>query len=222
VRLRDALRTGPATEGCRAGGRQLARTLGRGHTEAVGGALMAPVCIYCRGREPTTSFRNREHVMWDAFGGFKDPLVLRGVVCDDCNQEFGDGLDRYLARDTIEGLHRYRFKVKPAAGYKSAGKRSRLTSRIAQGRWVGAVVWYREADGVLRPTPAPQIGFGRSKEVPFEFYVRLTKNSGQGKTTRETPQTLGTTPQTVREAKGPSTPSPFHETPRLRAIPRTA
>jgi hypothetical protein len=131
---------------------------------------MASICIYCKREGPEATFGSREHVMWDAFGGFKDPLVLRGVVCDDCNQAFGDGLDRYLARDTIEGLCRFRFDVKPATGYRSEGKRSKLTTRIAEGRWAGAVVWYCESDGVLRPTPAPQVGFGRTYEGPFDFW----------------------------------------------------
>jgi hypothetical protein len=148
---------------------ELAR-LGGQTLQVEAGTLMAGICIYCKRGEPTATFVKREHVIWDAFGRFKDPLLLRDAVCDHCNQDFGDGLDRYMARDTIEGLYRYRFNVKPAAEYKSEGKRSKRTTFIAGGRWAGAIIWYRQMGDVLRPTPAPQIGFGKSKDGPFEHW----------------------------------------------------
>jgi hypothetical protein len=106
---------------------------------------------------------------WDG-GGFRDAPTLTEAVCAECNQYFGETIDNHIARDTLEGLYRYRFRVKPAAEFKPRGKRSKLWSWVRSGRWSGAVVWYREFDRVLRPSFAPQVGLGRSFDGPFDYW----------------------------------------------------
>jgi hypothetical protein len=69
-------------------------------------------CIYCRTTRPNREF-DREHVLPAAFGAFKDSLVLHHAVCKLCNSYFGRTIDRRLARESIEGLERYQFGVKP-------------------------------------------------------------------------------------------------------------
>lgn len=132
------------------------------------------VCIYCRRALPPEAF-NQEHVLPDAFGwnggGFPtNAPTLLDAVCRECNQAFGDGIDNHLARDTVEGLYRYRFGVKSAEGFKPRGKRSTMSSWIRSGRWAGAVVWYRVKEDVLHPGFAPQVGFGLTRQGPFEFW----------------------------------------------------
>jgi hypothetical protein len=68
-------------------------------------------CIYCGATEEHVAF-NREHVVPESFGRFNGALVLHDMVCVGCNSHFGDTIDRALARDSIEGLERYRQGVK--------------------------------------------------------------------------------------------------------------
>jgi hypothetical protein len=136
-------------------------------------------CIYCRRTILEATFAGKEHVIPRAFGGFKDSLTLIGAICDACNEYLGRELDEYLARDTHEGLLRFRFGIRPAADYRSLGRRSTLTSRIDSGRLRGAIIWYADVQGVLRPVLAPQLGFGKTKEGPFEWFPAEPRPSRQ-------------------------------------------
>ena len=63
-------------------------------------------CIYCRTTKTLDQF-SREHVLPRAFGTYKHNFVLNEhQVCKECNQYFGDNLERDMARDTFEGLQR--------------------------------------------------------------------------------------------------------------------
>lgn len=53
--------------------------------------------------------------MPDGFGHFRNALVLRDLVCVDCNRYFGESLDRALARESVEGLERYRSGIKQSS-----------------------------------------------------------------------------------------------------------
>jgi hypothetical protein len=68
-------------------------------------------CIYCREKR---SF-SREHVLQASFGRFRNALVLHNTVCSDCNQAFGETIDLIFARESAEGLDRYRLGIKPLA-----------------------------------------------------------------------------------------------------------
>jgi len=63
-------------------------------------------CIYCRRSLAAQEF-TREHVLSRAFGPFADAPTLLNMVCGDCNQFFGDHLERRVARGAFEGLLRY-------------------------------------------------------------------------------------------------------------------
>ena len=69
-------------------------------------------CIYCKENKHRSLF-TREHVLQEAFGLYgTQTMTLINIVCKDCNSSFGEKIDRTLARDTIEGLARFRFGVK--------------------------------------------------------------------------------------------------------------
>ena len=55
---------------------------------------------------------NREHVLPESFGRFRGALVLHELVCVGCNSYFGGTIDNALARDSVEGLERYRVGIK--------------------------------------------------------------------------------------------------------------
>ena len=64
-------------------------------------------CIYCK-RNDAVKFKGVEHVVPQAFGTFDSETPTLGCVCDDCNDHFGKHHDLYLARETIEGVVRYK------------------------------------------------------------------------------------------------------------------
>lgn len=130
-------------------------------------------CIYCLEDKPETSYKKVEHVIPQSFGLFKNNFTLIKIVCDDCNQYFGDNLEIALSRDTYEGHSRFEFNVKKAETFKTAGKKSRIIIRISDGIFKGAYV-YREYspdmnDIVLRPIP--QVGFRKKALTEYEYFL---------------------------------------------------
>jgi hypothetical protein len=73
-----------------------------------------PVCIYCLEEKGADAF-SREHVVQEGFGRFRGALTLHDTVCGDCNQLFGETIDRELQREGAEGLERYRWGAKKPA-----------------------------------------------------------------------------------------------------------
>jgi hypothetical protein len=94
-------------------------------------------CLYCRETKDANVF-NREHVLPEAFGKYEGNFVLKGVVCEACNTYFANHLDIKLARDSIEGLDRYREdRVRPWRSSQGPGERRRVLS--GRGGLVGTV-----------------------------------------------------------------------------------
>jgi len=130
-----------------------------------------PVCIYCL-VDSDSGFTKSEHVLPRAFGKFEQNLTLIGVVCDDCNQFFGNELETPFARDTPDGLDRFILGGKNPDDYKSMGRRSSMRFQIDQGQLAGAAVVQRPVDGVLRVEPIEQIGVSMTGEPPITFLER--------------------------------------------------
>lgn len=128
-----------------------------------------PTCIYCLESKPKTAFLKAEHVIPESFGGFRDNLTLHEVVCDDCNQFFGNDVELYLARDTPDGLNRFLIGGKNHREFHSLGKGSLLERRVKSDFLKGAFVAHGE-----RPQKfvlLPQIGFGKSKTGPCKWFT---------------------------------------------------
>lgn len=90
---------------------------------------MNSTCIYCKGLKSITEF-DREHVLPEAFGKFKDALVLHDAVCRECNQYFGNTLDNRLARGSMQGAIRYLRGIKPLQKFKDVDReRVKLSAR---------------------------------------------------------------------------------------------
>jgi hypothetical protein len=118
-------------------------------------------CIYCLERKSEDQF-NREHVVPEAFGMFKNSLVL-DCVCTQCNQHFGDTIDLKLARDSVEGIDRYWSGLKPTIEYKSLGPRSTTVTEFREGPMAGVTGYLRPnpTNAELRVQPFPHIGFAQ-------------------------------------------------------------
>jgi hypothetical protein len=130
-------------------------------------------CIYCLENKPETSYKKVEHVIPQSFGLFKDNFTLNNIVCDDCNQYFGDTLEIALARDTYEGHSRFEFNVKKAEDFKAAGKKSRIIIRIADGplRGTYACREYSPEKSDIIFKPIPQVGFRKKASSEYEYYL---------------------------------------------------
>jgi HNH endonuclease len=118
-------------------------------------------CIYCQEDKPESAYEKSEHVIPQSFGKFLNNFTLLCLVCDACNQFFGDNLELVLARDTLEGQSRTDFGVKKAEDFRSPGHQSRIRIKIAEGPFKGAYAYrnYSEVDGKVTLQPVPQIGF---------------------------------------------------------------
>lgn len=140
------------------------------------------ICIYCT--EEKIEF-NREHVLPRALGTFQNNLVLSDLVCKDCNDYFGRGLDRFLARGSLEAVRRLERGVREASAAADL-QRERITFRaVLPGRWNRVILTLVDFGGTLAVAPVPQVGFLRA---PTE-YVYLTEREIRD-VTRELPPVL--------------------------------
>jgi hypothetical protein len=132
-----------------------------------------PKCIYCHDVKDESAF-NREHVIPEAFGTFEQNMVLHHVVCETCNTYFADHLEIKLARDSIEGLNRYKHNVKRPERKTAFGRAGLLQFRIDDGGFHhGAQMWWGPSDDgkSLVPRPVPQIGVCRESGENVWFWV---------------------------------------------------
>lgn len=129
-----------------------------------------PKCIYCLEDKPLNAYKKREHVMPQCFGKFiPNNLILRETVCDDCNQYFGEKIELYLGRDTIEGLYRYRHGIKPR---KLPKNHSRIKNKIAEGKLKGMIVLMRPSNikGESDMDPVLQVGFLKKDTNEINYF----------------------------------------------------
>jgi len=95
-------------------------------------------CIYCLEAKKEEYFTNREHVIPQCFGKFApDNLILYQTVCDECNQYFGEKIELFLGRDSLEGIERLRHGIKAK---KALRNRRRVKSKVYEGEWKGVIV----------------------------------------------------------------------------------
>lgn len=129
-------------------------------------------CIYCLEDKTDDYFTKAEHIIPQAFGVFKNNFTLNNVVCDQCNQYFGDNLEIDLGRDTVEGISRHQMGVKSPKEFKSLGNRSRLTFKIAEGPLSGAyahLIYSTEINDVILK-PLPQAGFLNRETLEYVYF----------------------------------------------------
>jgi len=133
-------------------------------------------CIYCQEDKPESGYKKAEHVIPQSFGKFANNFTLLRLVCDTCNQFFGDNIELALARDTLEGQSRVDWGVKKPEDFKSPGHQSRIRIKIAEGSFKGAYAFleYSKAEEKVTLKPVPQIGF-RHGESGEHMYFPLTE-----------------------------------------------
>ncbi len=130
-------------------------------------------CIYCLKEKDKSFFNKIEHVIPKSFGSFENNFTLKNIVCDECNQFFGDKIEIGLARDTLEGTYRYDYNIKDPSEFKTAGKRSRLRINVFEGLLKGSYAYryYSEREGRVLLKPLPQIGLLKRSCSDYEFFL---------------------------------------------------
>ena len=128
-------------------------------------------CIYCLRNLDRGSYTKAEHVLPQSFGTFEQNFTLHEVVCDECNQYFGNHLEIHLGRDTFEGQLRFAHGVKDASEFKPTGRESRVVLKMAEGPFEGCFVTrrYSPQKDAIEVTPLPQVGFLLS-ETRYEYF----------------------------------------------------
>jgi len=125
-------------------------------------------------KKNSASFTKGEHVIPESFGKFENNFVLHKVVCDECNQYFGDNLEIDLARDTYEGsIARYDHGIKKPSEFKTIGKKSRIKIRVKEGPLKGSYEYpiYMPQRGKICLEPLPQVGFLRADSSGYDYFL---------------------------------------------------
>lgn len=110
--------------------------------------------------------------MPQSFGKFKNNLTLNKVVCDECNEYFGNNLEISLGRDTLEGMSRFKHKVKNKHEFKSLGKKSRINIKVDEGPFRGAYAYqeYSDLEDKMIIKPIPQVGFKKIDGADYVYF----------------------------------------------------
>lgn len=126
-------------------------------------------CIYCLKEKISNKFRKREHVIPQMFGRFKNNLILRGFVCDNCNQYFGDNLELALGRDTIEGII---MRAKLGMINKELPKKyERLKFKITSGEHKGKIAkLIISKNGELQLKKELQVGIFNKDKQEYDYF----------------------------------------------------
>lgn len=119
-------------------------------------------CIYCLEDKSGSFFQHTDHVIPQAFGRFQNNLTLNEVVCDECNQYFGDNIELYLGRDSLEGIARYNYGIRSEK--EQLYRRVKMKVGIA-GELEGVHVVLKDTNNVDEPEveAVTQVGFFHSE-----------------------------------------------------------
>jgi hypothetical protein len=120
------------------------------------------ICIYCKEAKPYKEF-NKEHVIPKAFGHFNRNLTLIQTVCKGCNSYFSQEIELFLARDSLDGIMRYKFGLSKFSEEKKI-KCRRLKIELADhGDWQGTLLEFSPSVDADDSRPdvilLPQVGF---------------------------------------------------------------
>jgi hypothetical protein len=102
-------------------------------------------------------------------GTFENNLTLNGVVCDDCNQCFGETIDLMLGRGSSEAVRRFDYGVQPASKVHHLRRDRVRFSFKSEDAWNGVLLELVPEEGSLAVKPVPQVGFRKSQQGAFTF-----------------------------------------------------
>lgn len=127
-------------------------------------------CIYCLDEKAESYFKHTDHVIPQAFGRFQNNLTLNELVCDDCNQYFGENIELYLGRDSLEGIARYNYGI---SSEKEPLYR-RVKIKIGRvGELEGVHVVLKDTNNADEPEveAVTQVGFFHSERKKYDYFT---------------------------------------------------
>lgn len=128
-------------------------------------------CIYCRNSN-SAEFKSVEHVIPRSFGAFSSETPTLDCVCDRCNEYFKRELDGILARNTLEGVTRYKHDLYSRESRCQKGLIITLPKTQEMGEFGGVEVWLDGVTGKIMPL-LPQVHF---KQLDTNEYVVVKKD----------------------------------------------
>ncbi len=126
-------------------------------------------CIYCR-CESAIRFP-AEHVIPRSFGKFRQNLTIH-CVCGECNNFFSRNLELRFARDTGEGVIRYRHRLRESPAYGSGVETFTATIKTP-GPLFGAEVRLTasNSESGVGLDWVPQVGFEEEGSGDFHWFT---------------------------------------------------
>lgn len=135
------------------------------------------VCIY----HPSDNVEiyHEEHVIPQSFGTFGPKVtprsldgtpVLRKEVCADCNHLFGITIDQTFARESLEGLTRYRLGLFSREARKQKLITLQLPKTAAMGEFANVKIWLDTKQGKLKE-PLPQAHLLNATTGQYEVFL---------------------------------------------------
>lgn len=116
-------------------------------------------CLYCGETKQKSKF-NKEHVIPKSFGTFGTQTPTLQIVCENCNQYFGDTIDRELSRS---GLNVHKFLSGNKKTFESSKDFKNQSLTISEGPFMGLPVMLSRKNPKLI-TPPLHYDFGLRKE----------------------------------------------------------
>lgn len=129
------------------------------------------ICVYCGNRD-LAFFTKREHVIPQSFGTFDSETPTLQCVCDGCNSFFMRELDQLLARETLEGITRYKKGRFSRETREQKELRFSLADVAEVGAFAGSLVAGVDGrTGKLLP-PAAQFQVLNIRTGRYDFFLR--------------------------------------------------
>jgi len=131
--------------------------------------VSARTCIYCLTTADEAAF-NREHVLPEAFGRFKNNLPRLRCVCKGCNDFFSKNLELFFHRDSLEALRRLQTGLKPLRETRDFPLDRLSLSLEEPGEWEGVRLapWVENGNLVVGPV-SPQVGLAHKRGLGWIY-----------------------------------------------------
>lgn len=133
------------------------------------------ICIYCLQNKALSEF-NIDHVIPQSFGTFEDNLTLVETVCKECNQFFGDNLERLLARGSFEGFYRFIADPYTATRIHDINRSKRVVLKLGEkGPSKGIIIHLvqDESQKKVLVEPVSQIGLKKREAEQWDYFEEM-------------------------------------------------
>lgn len=127
-------------------------------------------CIYCKANDENVVY-SREHVIPQLLGTFEQNLTLLNCVCSECNNYFGNTIERIFSEGSIEAIRRLHYR---RSGRNDAAMRLNTGNRInfrwqCSGQWNGLLLQLIENNDNFTMLPIYQVGLAQRNDSGYIY-----------------------------------------------------